>query len=288
MTRIRRPVFQRPPDRVTKHDPWKLLVIRRLRDLLAMFPNAVAGSPRLKRLSERLEIGELARTDATAYFVALAKQSGAKIGKNCRFYSWLVAREPNLIEIGDGVIISGGVQFVTHDGAMITQAERFPGVVNHFGRIKIGDKCFLGLNSIILPGVELGEKCIVAAGSVVMDSFHANSVIAGNPARYLCPTSIYMELKRHAPGTIYDPEYEFPRVYPPERLAELRDQFPLKSPRRTSGPPPGPAGRRAPADSASKGQQASTPAAHEVPTLDGPEKTANESLESASSNGSAD
>jgi acetyltransferase-like isoleucine patch superfamily enzyme len=232
----RRSAFQRPPDRITKHDPWKLLVIRWLQDILALFPNTVARSPRLRQFSERLQIGELARTDANAYFVAIAKQSGAKIGEDCRFYSWLVAREPNLIEIGDGVIISGGVQFVTHDGAIITQAERFPGVVNHFGRIKIGDKCFIGLNAIVLPGVELGEKCIVAAGSVVMDSFPANSVIAGNPARYLCPTSIYMELKRHSPGTVYDPEYAFPRVYPAERLAELRDKLPLKTPRRTTAP----------------------------------------------------
>lgn len=230
----RRSAFKRPPDRVTRYDPWKLFIIRCMRDVLGWFPNAVARNPRLRALSERLEIGELARTDANAYFVAIAKQSGAKIGKDCRFYSWLVAREPNLIEIGDGVIISGGVQLVTHDGAMITQAERFPGVVNHFGRIKIGDKCFLGLNSIILPGVELGEKCIVAAGSVVMDSFHANSVVAGNPARYVCPTSIYMELKRHSPGTVYDQEYAFPKVYPPARLEELRDTLPLKTPRRAS------------------------------------------------------
>ncbi|HEY4131894.1 MAG TPA: acyltransferase [Gemmatimonadaceae bacterium] len=259
-----------------------------MRDILALFPKIVARSPRLRRLSERLEIGEIARTDANAYFIAIARQSGAKIGENCRFYSWVVAREANLIEIGDGVIISGGVQFVTHDGAMITQAERFPGVVNHFGRIKIGDKCFIGLSSIILPGVELGEKCIVAAGSVVMDSFHANSVIAGNPARYVCPTTMYMELKRHAAGTVYDPEYEFPRVYPPEKLAALRDTFPLKTPRRQSSSTPVRVARRPSASSSTSGQQPSVPAVSNVPSLDGPEKSAAKSLESVSSNGSTD
>lgn len=50
--------------------------------------------------------------------------------------------------------------------------------------ILIGDNCWLGANSVILPGVELGEHTVVAAGSVVTKSFKdSNQVLAGVPAK---------------------------------------------------------------------------------------------------------
>jgi len=50
----------------------------------------------------------------------------------------------------------------------------------------IGEKCWIGMNSVILPGVELGEKTIVAAGAVVTKSFpQGNVVLAGVPARVI-------------------------------------------------------------------------------------------------------
>jgi acetyltransferase-like isoleucine patch superfamily enzyme len=51
--------------------------------------------------------------------------------------------------------------------------------------ISIGDKCFIGCNVVIMPGVKLGENCIVGANSVVTKSFGPGSVIAGTPARLL-------------------------------------------------------------------------------------------------------
>jgi acetyltransferase-like isoleucine patch superfamily enzyme len=51
--------------------------------------------------------------------------------------------------------------------------------------IKIGDNCWLGSKVTILDGVELGDGCIVAAGAVVNQSFPANSIIGGVPAKLL-------------------------------------------------------------------------------------------------------
>ena len=50
----------------------------------------------------------------------------------------------------------------------------------------IGDDCWIGMNSIILPGVRLGNHTIVGAGSIVTKSFpQGNCVIAGNPAKII-------------------------------------------------------------------------------------------------------
>lgn len=48
----------------------------------------------------------------------------------------------------------------------------------------ICENCWIGMNSVLLPGVTLGPRTIVGAGSVVTKSFpEGGVVIAGNPAR---------------------------------------------------------------------------------------------------------
>ena len=52
--------------------------------------------------------------------------------------------------------------------------------------VKIGKYCWIGMNSVILPGVELGDFTVVGAGSVVTKSFSDGyCVIGGNPAKII-------------------------------------------------------------------------------------------------------
>jgi len=53
-------------------------------------------------------------------------------------------------------------------------------------KVKIGDYCWIGMNSVILPGVIIGNHTIVGAGSIVTKSFEQGyCVIAGNPAKII-------------------------------------------------------------------------------------------------------
>jgi acetyltransferase-like isoleucine patch superfamily enzyme len=53
------------------------------------------------------------------------------------------------------------------------------------GRVRIGNRCWIGAKAVILKEVELGDGCVVGAGAVVTKSFASGSVVAGVPARQL-------------------------------------------------------------------------------------------------------
>lgn len=55
---------------------------------------------------------------------------------------------------------------------------------HNIGRVEIGEYCWLGAGSVILPNVTLGPFTIVGSNSVVTKSFREGyAVLAGNPAR---------------------------------------------------------------------------------------------------------
>lgn len=98
------------------------------------------------------------------------------------------------VTIGDDVLISWGCTIVDHNSHSVVWEERKDDVVNwkcgrkewqhvKISSVKIGNKSWIGFNSIILKGVSIGEGAIVAAGSVVTKDVPPFTVVAGNPAR---------------------------------------------------------------------------------------------------------
>lgn len=86
-----------------------------------------------------------------------------------------------VIEIGRGTYIAPNVGIITsnHDIDNLDFHTEPKAVI-------IGKRCWIGINSVLLPGVVLGDQTIVGAGSIVTDSFPEGScVIAGNPAKVI-------------------------------------------------------------------------------------------------------
>jgi acetyltransferase-like isoleucine patch superfamily enzyme len=87
--------------------------------------------------------------------------------------------------IGDFTIIGHGVKIYSENHVYKDplQKIKFQGEVRQ--EVVIGEDCWIGANSIVLPGVKLGNGSVVAAGSVVTKSFPENSVLAGVPAKLI-------------------------------------------------------------------------------------------------------
>lgn len=95
----------------------------------------------------------------------------------------IAINEPHLISIGLGTTIAGNVEFVTHDNSI---SKVLPNTTDLFGKIIIGNNCFIGARSVIMYGVTIADNVIVAAGSVVVKSIpESNVIVAGNPARII-------------------------------------------------------------------------------------------------------
>jgi acetyltransferase-like isoleucine patch superfamily enzyme len=149
---------------------------------------------RLRYVWERYVV---CRGDTAAYL----RRQGARIGQGCAIQNTIAdfGSEPWLIRIGDRVTLTGGVKLLTHDGASRLFRDRIAGgsrYGNRFGPIVIGDNCFIGVNSIILPGVTIGPNSIVGVGSVVNRDVPPNTVVAGVPAKPLCTLDEYIERYR--------------------------------------------------------------------------------------------
>lgn len=85
------------------------------------------------------------------------------------------------IDIGKGTWIGPGVGIIASNHDISNPDNRQKGKPIH-----IGEKSWIGMNAVILPGVNLGPHTTVGAGAVVTKSFpDGYCVIAGNPAKVI-------------------------------------------------------------------------------------------------------
>ena len=116
----------------------------------------------------------------------LFKVVGMKIRGNIRYcYHNCFFDDFDMISLGDRLVISKNVQFLTHDYSLTTGLiclGDFPKTDCAFKKeIKLGSNVFIGLNVILLPGTSIGDNVIVGAGTVIRGDIPSNSIVLGNP-----------------------------------------------------------------------------------------------------------
>ena len=120
----------------------------------------------------------------------LHKTRGVKI-KNFRniFISYYVTIDnvfPELVEIGEDVKLTRNVTILSHFHPTSMISDKYGHMVKK--RTIIHDGVFIGIGSIVLPGVEIGEGTVIGACSVVTKNMPAYSICGGNSCRVI---SIY-------------------------------------------------------------------------------------------------
>lgn len=93
----------------------------------------------------------------TPFAALFYRLMGAKLGLNVQINSKYCA-DLSLLEIGDEAVIGGHATVIAHaferEGLLLK-------------KVRIGRQAIIGLNAIILPGVEVGERAVVGAGIFV-------------------------------------------------------------------------------------------------------------------------
>lgn len=100
------------------------------------------------------------------------------IGEGCYFNAGTTFIDDWKIEIGKECLFGPNVTLCT-TGHPISPAHRLDGMYSF--SIKIGDRCWIGANSIIMPGVTIGNNSVIGAGSVVTKDIPENVVAFGSP-----------------------------------------------------------------------------------------------------------
>ncbi len=97
------------------------------------------------------------------------------INVNCILIGW------GGIEIGNNTLLGPNVQIysITHDYTK-TGAGFRKGIPQ---KVIIGDNCWIGGGTLIMPGIKIGKGSVVGAGSVVTKDIPDNVIAYGNPCK---------------------------------------------------------------------------------------------------------
>lgn len=103
------------------------------------------------------------------------KLVGLTIGKDSMIAGTELIDEPYAVIIGDNTLIGGYTMIYTHLS--------FKKMINK--KIRIGNNCFIGNKSVLLPGAMIEDDVIVKPGSVVIEDqvLKKGGTYQGNPAK---------------------------------------------------------------------------------------------------------
>lgn len=120
--------------------------------------------------------------------IRACRMLGYEVGKNVYFPSDLIITQnfigkKGVLKIGNNVSIGPGViiALVSHPNFSKIRDK----LNNKSWNITIHDNVWIGAGCVILNDVTIGENSVIAAGSVVTKDVIQNTIVGGNPAKYI-------------------------------------------------------------------------------------------------------
>ena len=87
------------------------------------------------------------------------------------------------ISIGDNTMVGPNTIIIDHDSHQPWPPESRWSLPGRSSDIVIQNDVWIGMNCIIMKGINIGRGAVIAAGSIVVADVDANSLYAGNPAK---------------------------------------------------------------------------------------------------------
>ncbi len=105
------------------------------------------------------------------------------LGKNVYMNMDCLFLDSAPIIIGDGTMIGPSVHIYTptHPLDATTRATFIEKALS----VVIGKNVWIGGKAVICPGVTIGDGAVIAAGAVVVKDVQPNTVVGGNPAKFI-------------------------------------------------------------------------------------------------------
>ena len=131
-------------------------------------------------------LGNLVRWAPRGLINILHRWRGVKMGRDCFIdpTAILETAYPENITLGNDVRVTVNCIIMTHIKAplFLRNSGIMPSVISP---VKINDHAFIGVNSVVMPGVTIGFASVIASGSVVVSDVPPYTMVAGNPAKVI-------------------------------------------------------------------------------------------------------
>jgi len=168
---------------------WCSFIAGRLRNFYFQIMGMKIGKTNLPKIRitwpHQVAIGDFCRIEDGVYFhydgiwkngPSILIGNNVFIGANCEFNITMGIR------IGHDSLIASGCKFIDHNhGLKIDSLIRKQRCKE--AEIVIGDNVWLGVNAVVLEGVEISDGAVIAAGAVVTKNVPENEIWGGVPAK---------------------------------------------------------------------------------------------------------
>ena len=133
--------------------------------------------------------------------VIFHKMRGVKIGPNVQIGEqvWLEESFPDYVTIEKNAAIAFGCRVVAHSIPHVFHENRFDAYVSP---VLIKEGAWIGMCSIILPGVIIGKGSVVSAGSVVTRNVPPFTIVRGNPAEIVGKVRMSPEERKEVKNSV--------------------------------------------------------------------------------------
>ena len=163
---------------VTLQTAEELALANEQAQLVFRFNHTIPGTDEYQQLMHAIfpAMGEGSRVSAPLSGVRF---HNVRIGCNVIVMPGCLMMSAGGITIEDGAMIAANVQLISNNHDLYERQ------VITCRPVRIGKNAWIGAGATILPGVTIGDNAVVGAASVVTKDVAPDTIVAGNPARFI-------------------------------------------------------------------------------------------------------